>query len=96
MTSDGDRYVVTLNGEIYNFRELREELAHKHNFRGTSDTEVMLAAFEEWGVENTLPKLNGMFAFAVWDRVSRTLTLARDRIGAGLVVWSVRWDSSHG
>lgn len=81
MTSDGDRYVVTLNGEIYNFRELREELAHKHNFRGTSDTEVMLAAFEEWGVENTLQKLNGMFAFAVWDRVSRTLTLARDRIG---------------
>ena len=81
MTSDGGRYVVTLNGEIYNFRDLREELEHKHNFRGTSDTEVMLAGFEEWGVENTLPKLNGMFAFAVWDRASRVLTLARDRIG---------------
>jgi asparagine synthase (glutamine-hydrolysing) len=81
MSSDGGRYVVTLNGEIYNFRDLRDELAHKHIFRGTSDTEVMLAAFEEWGVENTLPRLNGMFAFAVWDRASRKLTLARDRVG---------------
>jgi len=82
MVSESGRYVVILNGEIYNFRELRPELESRgHRFRGTSDTEVMLAAFEEWGVENSLPQFNGMFAFAVWDRDSRTLALARDRMG---------------
>jgi len=82
MVSVSGRYVITLNGEIYNYRELRHQLMQKgHRFRGASDTEVMLGAFEEWGVEASIPKLTGMFAFAVWDRALRTLTLARDRLG---------------
>ncbi len=80
LSADG-RYVITFNGEIYNYRELREELRSKgHQFRTDSDTEVLLAAFAEWGV-GCLPHLNGMFAFAVWDDQERTLTLARDHVG---------------
>jgi asparagine synthase (glutamine-hydrolysing) len=82
MVSTSGRYVIVLNGEIYNFRELRPQLESKgHRFRGTSDTEVMLASFEEWGVPNSIPRFNGMFAFAVWDRTANTLYLSRDRMG---------------
>ncbi|MCU1267014.1 MAG: asnB 1 [Acidobacteria bacterium] len=81
MLSANGRFVITLNGEIYNFRELREVLAaRQHLFKTQSDTEVLLAAWEEWGVD-CLPRLNGMFAFAVWDNKERTLTLVRDRVG---------------
>jgi asparagine synthase (glutamine-hydrolysing) len=82
MVSASGRYVVTFNGEIYNFRELRRELEQLQcRFRGTSDTEVMLAGFDVWGVRQTLRRLNGMFAFAVWDKADATFTLARDRLG---------------
>ena len=82
MTSACGRYVTVFNGEIYNFGELRRHLeAAGHRFRGRSDTEVMLAAFTEWGVEEALARLNGMFALAVWDREERRLRLARDRAG---------------
>ncbi len=82
MISHSGRYVIVFNGEIYNFRELRDALRrHGHMFRGTSDTEVLLAAVEEWGLESCLRKLNGMFAFALWDRHEETLRLARDRVG---------------
>ena len=82
MVSACGRYVTVFNGEIYNFRALRARLeAAGHVFRGHSDTEVMLAAFTAWGVEAALPRLNGMFAFAVWDRAARVLRLARDRVG---------------
>jgi asparagine synthase (glutamine-hydrolysing) len=78
--ADG-RYSLILNGEIYNYRELRDELAAKgHRFRTETDTEVLLAAFAEWG-DGCLPRLNGMFAFALWDEAERKLTLARDRVG---------------
>lgn len=73
--------VVTFNGEIYNFRELSEELSSLgHRFATHSDTEVIVHAWEEWG-ENCVLRFRGMFAFAIWDRNSRTLFLARDRLG---------------
>lgn len=79
-SADG-RYVVTYNGEIYNYRELRQELeALGRHFRSTSDTEVLLAAYETWGAE-ALTRFNGMWAFAIWDCQERTLYCARDRFG---------------
>ena len=80
LSADG-RYVLTFGGEIYNYRELREELKSKgHAFKTETDTEVLLNAFAEWGKE-CLPRLNGMFHFAVWDNRERALTLARDHVG---------------
>ena len=80
ISSDG-RYVLTFGGEIYNYRELRGELQSKgHWFKSQTDTEVLLTAFSEWG-KDCLPRLNGMFHFAVWDNRERTLTLARDHVG---------------
>ena len=83
MTSADGRLVIAFNGEIYNFTAIRAELdALGHaGWRGHSDTEVLLAAVSRWGLETALSKFNGMFAFALWDREARTLTLARDRLG---------------
>ncbi|QLQ25747.1 MAG: asparagine synthase (glutamine-hydrolyzing) [Dechloromonas sp.] len=80
LSADG-RYVLTYNGEIYNFRELREELETVgYQFRSTSDSEVALNALAHWGTDALL-KFNGMFALALWDRQEKTLLLARDRYG---------------
>lgn len=81
MRSASGRFTVAFNGEIYNYRALRSELEpFGHSFRGGSDTEVLLAAFEQWGPE-ALTRFNGMFAIALWDARARTLALARDRMG---------------
>jgi asparagine synthase (glutamine-hydrolysing) len=82
MASPGGRFVISFNGEIYNFRELRVALEQRGiRFRGHSDTEVLVAGIEEWGVRRALERSTGMFAFALWDREARELVLARDRIG---------------
>jgi len=79
--SDNAGNLIAFNGEIYNFRELRRELADENNlFRTQSDTEVILAAYRRWGLE-CLTRLNGMFAFAIWDSKLQRLMLARDRMG---------------
>ena len=80
MTSPDGRYVLVYNGEIYNYKELRRELSPRHRFHSESDTEVLLAAWLNWG-SDCLTHLNGMFAFCVYDTVERTAFFARDRFG---------------
>ena len=81
MFTEDRRYSIILNGEIYNYKEVRDQLEAKGNtFTTKSDTEVLIKAFREWGFD-CLEKLNGMFAFAIWDDVDKELTLVRDRAG---------------
>ncbi|HZR22204.1 MAG TPA: asparagine synthase (glutamine-hydrolyzing) [Vicinamibacterales bacterium] len=81
MTNEDGTVVLTYNGEIYNFQNLRVDLeAHGHRFHSRSDSEVIVHAYEEWGT-GAIEKLNGMFAFAIWDAPKRRLVLARDRFG---------------
>ncbi len=89
MESGDGRYVVTYNGEIYNYRELRAELESLgRKFRSQSDTEVMLEAFCQWGVEAGIKRLIGMFALALWDRHGRVFYLVRDRLGIKPLYWA--------
>jgi len=83
MSSPNGRYVISFNGEIYNHNEIRAELVESKSihWRGHSDTETLLAGFEEWGILDTIKKAVGMFAIAIWDKVECTLTLVRDRLG---------------
>lgn len=84
MISSSRRYIITYNGEIYNSSDIRNDLTVDHlqpKWRGHSDTETLLAAFDAWGIKETIKRVNGMFAIAVWDRYSKSLSLIRDRIG---------------
>lgn len=82
MLSASGRYKVVFNGEIYNYKDLRGELiSYGHQFRSQSDTEVLLASFEQWGVKEAVKHLNGMFAVATFDQQEQVLYIFRDRIG---------------
>jgi asparagine synthase (glutamine-hydrolysing) len=84
MASQGGRYVIVFNGEIYNHLDLRAQMQSNEqafDWRGHSDTETLLKGFEVWGIQGTLEHAVGMFAIAVWDKQEQKLTLARDRLG---------------
>jgi asparagine synthase (glutamine-hydrolysing) len=82
MSSTSGRYVIAFNGEVYNFLAVRRELESAgQRFRGHSDTEVLLQSIERWGLDKTLSRVAGMFAFALWDRSEQRLDLVRDRLG---------------
>ena len=80
MSNNDSTLWISTNSEIYNYRELKDDLEHEYNFRSKSDTEVLLRSYEVWGID-CLKKIRGMFAFAIWDDTKNKLILARDRIG---------------
>ena len=88
MHSQCGRWVIAYNGEIYNCEQLAAELHQEGHFATTtSDTALLLAVLSAWGIEKTLQKINGMFAFALWDKVEKKLILARDRVGIKPLYW---------
>lgn len=90
LSADG-RTGIVFNGAIYNFRELRRELeARGHAFRSDTDTEVIIEGYREWGLDGTVERLRGMFAFGLWDDEARKLFLVRDRLGVKPLVYAVR------
>lgn len=80
MTSMSGRFIIVFNGELYNFKSIQKELSNI-TWRSSSDTEVLLEAIEQWGLETAIKKFNGMFSFAVYDKIKKKLTLVRDRLG---------------
>jgi len=81
MSSGDDSVIITVNGEIYNFKELKKDLIQKYNFKSKSDSEVVLYGYKEWGIEGLLEKMEGMFAFCIYDKIKRKIFLVRDRVG---------------
>ena len=94
MHSHDGRYTIVYNGEIYNFGKIRTDLEHiGHVFYGQSDTEVILVAIQQWGLQQTLKRLAGMFAFGLWDNREQTLYLVRDRLGIKPLYYQIVEDS---
>ena len=87
MVSSDGRFVIVFNGEIYNHAELRPQLSPPGGWVGTSDTETLIEAYRQWG-QGCLNRLNGMFAFAIWDNLERRLFVARDRMGVKPLYYS--------
>ena len=91
MHSQSGRFAMIFNGEVYNFRDIRRELeARGLQFHTSSDSEVVLAAIEQWGVEDAVRRFIGMFAIAIWDKLDRRLMLIRDRLGVKPLYYG--WD----
>jgi len=98
MQSNSGRFILTYNGEIYNHLEIRSELEinnSKVKWRGNSDTETLIEAIDFWGIETSLKKIEGMFAFGIWDQKEQSLTLARDRIGEKPLYYGWQGDSDN-
>ena len=93
MRSHSDRFCISYNGEIYNHLKLRKELNHNINWQGTSDTETLLNCIDCWGLDKTLQKVRGMFAFALWDESEQKIYLCRDRFGEKPLYYG--WNSSE-
>ena len=91
MTSSDGRYVLTFNGELYNYLELKKELQRK-DWKSSSDSEVLLAAYETWG-DDCVKKFNGIFAFAIWDRKKKELFCARDHVGVKPFYYTLRGET---
>lgn len=81
MVSDNKNVIITVNGEIYNFLELKKELENKHTFNSTSDSEVILYGYIEWGIDKLLEKIDGMYTISIYDKKENLLYLGRDRVG---------------
>lgn len=89
MISQDGRVIVTVNGEIYNYKELKSKLKHKYVFKSQSDSEVLLYGYLEWGLDKLLSMIEGMYAFALYDTASRKVYLVRDRVGIKPLYYSV-------
>ncbi len=81
MISPDEKVIITVNGEVYNFLELKKELESKYTFRSTSDSEVLLYGYIEWGIDKLLEKIDGMYAISIYDKEKKKLFLVRDRAG---------------
>tara|TARA_B110000879_G_scaffold202668_1_gene279319 strand:+ start:614 stop:2350 length:1737 start_codon:yes stop_codon:yes gene_type:complete len=81
MTSKSEDVIITVNGEIYNYKEIKKELDHKFTFKSESDSEVLIYGYKEWGIDRLLNKIDGMFALTLYDKINRKLFLVRDRVG---------------
>lgn len=81
MANEDSSVWIVFNGEIYNYQEIKKELVGKHKFQSNTDTEVLIHGYEEWGIDGLLKRINGMFAFCIYDKNEKSIYLVRDRIG---------------